>query len=223
MIITPKHQYSKYSHGSEQRVEVQCDSCGKINTTTYANYYRSQKSKGFSGKTYCRGCASKKSAKSRRGKPAWNKGVKLPESQKGENHPSWKGGTFISSDGYKMIHCPGYANTASSSKWAHYKKEHIVIVETALNRKLNPDEVVHHIDGDKLNNDLSNLFVTTKKAHHTLHYSLFDACRELIHAGLIVIDATKQKYVAHDKLRELLEHLKERQSAAKPNEGLCSS
>ena len=61
----------------------------------------------------------------------------------------------------------------------HYKKHkvngkfvdvHRSVVEQHIGRKLARDEVVHHIDGNKLNNDISNLMVMTKSAHMRLHH-----------------------------------------------------
>jgi hypothetical protein len=49
------------------------------------------------------------------------------------------------------------------------KREHRVIIERHLGRPLLADEVVHHKDGDKTNNELSNLEVMTPSAHSILH------------------------------------------------------
>lgn len=44
--------------------------------------------------------------------------------------------------------------------------EHRLVLERHLNRKLTPFEVVHHKDGDKLNNALSNLEVFSSQSDH---------------------------------------------------------
>jgi hypothetical protein len=49
------------------------------------------------------------------------------------------------------------------------KHAHIVIMESYLNRKLNKNEVVHHIDGNKQNNCVENLQVMTRSEHSSLH------------------------------------------------------
>jgi HNH endonuclease. len=46
---------------------------------------------------------------------------------------------------------------------------HRVAMEKKLGRKLEKGEIVHHIDGNKLNNEASNLLVTTQSEHCKLH------------------------------------------------------
>ena len=48
-------------------------------------------------------------------------------------------------------------------------REHRHIMQEFLGRKLSNDEVVHHIDRDKLNNDIVNLAVMTKSDHTKEH------------------------------------------------------
>lgn len=47
--------------------------------------------------------------------------------------------------------------------------EHTLIVEKYLGRRLTKDEVVHHKDGDKLNNNIENLELMTRSEHGKLH------------------------------------------------------
>lgn len=47
--------------------------------------------------------------------------------------------------------------------------EHRFVMEQHIGRKLEVNEVVHHIDGDIFNNDLSNLQLMTKQDHCKLH------------------------------------------------------
>jgi hypothetical protein len=48
-------------------------------------------------------------------------------------------------------------------------KEHIVIAEETLGRRLKRGECVHHLDGDKSNNRRSNLLICTNSYHRWLH------------------------------------------------------
>lgn len=46
---------------------------------------------------------------------------------------------------------------------------HVVIIEQKIGRKLFSNEVVHHIDGNKHNNDVDNLQLMTRSEHSKLH------------------------------------------------------
>lgn len=48
----------------------------------------------------------------------------------------------------------------------HQRHVHRVVAEQKLGRKLLPGEVVHHIDGDRLNNHPDNLMVFSSQAEH---------------------------------------------------------
>jgi hypothetical protein len=46
---------------------------------------------------------------------------------------------------------------------------HVVVMEQAIGRRIQRHEVVHHVDGNRANNDLSNLRLMTRSAHTALH------------------------------------------------------
>lgn len=46
---------------------------------------------------------------------------------------------------------------------------HVVKMEERIGRRLRVDECVHHIDGDRANNDDDNLALMTRAAHSRLH------------------------------------------------------
>ena len=50
-----------------------------------------------------------------------------------------------------------------------HRPEHAVIMENIIGRRLFSNEVVHHIDGNKSNNDPSNLRLMTNREHNRLH------------------------------------------------------
>lgn len=72
------------------------------------------------------------------------------------NHKTYKEG------GYLCRYIGGYNKKGNV-------KEHRYIMEQYLGRKLNVDEIVHHIDGNKLNNKISNLEIMTRSEHSRLH------------------------------------------------------
>ena len=52
------------------------------------------------------------------------------------------------------------------------RPQHRVIMEQHIGRKLNSSEHVHHIDGDKANNEISNLMLMTASEHMSYHANL---------------------------------------------------
>jgi hypothetical protein len=55
------------------------------------------------------------------------------------------------------------------------RHRHIVVVEKAINRPIKKGEVVHHIDNNKHNNELSNLaLLPSQSIHAKVHFGNFD-------------------------------------------------
>lgn len=86
----------------------------------------------------------------------------------GEEHPNWKGG-HIARSGYKIVSKRGKTN----------QYEHRLVAEQMLGRPLEPNEVVHHIDGNRSNNHPSNLQVMKRQEHDKLK----DGCRAWFHTN----------------------------------------
>ncbi len=49
-----------------------------------------------------------------------------------------------------------------------YVFEHIVVAEKVIGRRMEPDEVAHHLNGDRTDNRPENLAVMLKKEHDRL-------------------------------------------------------
>lgn len=75
---------------------------------------------------------------------------------------------FLHHTGYIMVHSPNHHRASSNG----YVYEHILIAEQMLGRILKDEEVVHHEDRDRTNNNIDNLFVfATASDHARYHYN----------------------------------------------------
>ena len=79
-----------------------------------------------------------------------------------EERLGWKGGTKIVK-GYAYSRTPGHPH---ASKYGGYVAVHRLVMEEVLGRHLRPDEVVDHIDGDRLNNNPANLRLFASNGEH---------------------------------------------------------
>ena len=82
----------------------------------------------------------------------------------GARNGRWRGGSFIH-NGYRLLLKPDHPFADK----AGYVREHRLVIEEHLGRYLLREEIVHHKDGNKLNNTLSNLEVTTFGRHNIIH------------------------------------------------------
>ncbi len=93
----------------------------------------------------------------------------MSKHQTGSKNGQWKGGRTVASNGYVLIRVGKDHHLADIRGYAY---EHRIVAEKILGRKLNKGEQVHHKDGNRTNNDSSNLEVMRDaKSHHRLHRS----------------------------------------------------
>jgi len=97
----------------------------------------------------------------------------------GEDHWNWKGG-YISGSGYKIININGKKGIL----------EHRKIAEEILGRPLNKNEVVHHKDGNRLNNSIDNLEIMSRHDHDQMR----DGTRAFFHTSQDCVEAAKVLY-----------------------------
>lgn len=133
------------------RVDLNCEWCGKLFWKPLAWYKRK-------AHHYCsRDCYAQS-----------KKGVKLGEitrqrmslSHRGERNYQWKGGRYTGKDGYIHIR---------DIERKKYIREHQLVMEKHIGRKLIKGEVVHHKNGIRTDNRLSNLELLTISEHKKLH------------------------------------------------------
>lgn len=75
--------------------------------------------------------------------------------RRGENHTRYKGGCVHPRSGYKTISVKGKPIL-----------EHRYVMQQSIGRPLTSKEVVHHKDGNRLNNSIENLELLSSTAHH---------------------------------------------------------
>ena len=104
-------------------------------------------------------------------KPRRKSGPRSPEHrahlsslQKGIGNSNCKGG-IRRKGGYILELCHGHP---AADRWG-YVYQHRLVMERHLGRLLTQGEIVHHLDGDKANNDLSNLELLRQSDHVRLH------------------------------------------------------
>lgn len=167
-----------------------CIKCGKL--ITKKSY---ESSKYWKTKRFCSvSCSTINRPSIWRGKklpyPVWNKGKKLHYQvwNKGLNSKNSiivarlgkKSGAsrinkpkkqFRIMSGYKWIFIP---NHPRSCKFTKCVMEQVLIMEKHLERFLKPQEVVHHINSNKLDNRLENLKLFANKSEHMRWHALYD-------------------------------------------------
>jgi len=96
-----------------------------------------------------------------------------PDLRRGKNNSQWAGGRR-SRNGYVQIWEPEHPDCDIGG----YIFEHRLVMEGLLGRYLLPNEVVHHIDGNKLNNAPENLCLFASNGeHHSFHAQERKRCK----------------------------------------------
>ena len=165
------------------KVNVTCESCKKEYEITKQSFNRKKTN-------FCKYCYSKST----------QKGIKKPQFSS-SNSGRWNGGEYISSDGYIMSKVD---DLFLESGRQVYKRKHVLIYESFLGREILTEkggggEQIHHIDGDKKNNDIKNLILCSgAKDHRLMHGSLEQIAFALVKAGIIKFDKTLKKYYINE-------------------------
>lgn len=90
------------------------------------------------------------------------------------NNQNWAGGKCMSG-GYVKIRDP--LNVMRDARG--YVWEHRLVMAKHIGRPLHRTEVVHHIDENKCNNDISNLMLFSSQAEHIRHHRLMNDKRTM--------------------------------------------
>lgn len=79
----------------------------------------------------------------------------------GAVHPGWKGGRHLDKTGYVLVYLPDHPAAQNG-----YYREHRLVMEAVLGRYLTKDEVVHHKNDNKQDNDPENLVLYSSNGAH---------------------------------------------------------
>lgn len=129
--------------------------CGK-EFITYPSKLKSGRGK------YCsKECCLKETNK----KLATNTKSRFKKGQLAHNFKGWRFQRSRSSGNmYRELYLPKHPYCSK----AGYVREHRLVVENYIGRWLLKDEVVHHVNGNTLDNRINNLQLMTKKEHDSL-------------------------------------------------------
>ncbi len=101
------------------------------------------------------------------------------------------GDKIVDSNGYVLI------KTEPSAHMRDWPREHTVVMESLLGRKLRRGEIVHHINGNRADNRAENLYLSpSRAAHNDIHRSLESVTYQLIVSGVIVFNEVSGTYEA---------------------------
>lgn len=105
--------------------------------------------------------------------------------------------------GYAIIKLPEGHKTARP-KCGGMVCLHVYEMEKKLGRPIKPNEIIHHIDFDKMNSDIENLFLCeTRPEHSMIHSTLNKACNILFRKRVLGFNGRKY-FVRENVLKKLL-------------------
>jgi hypothetical protein len=171
-------KFAKYSR-TKTITHWACDYCLTNFTKVRNGKYDSD------SKSYCKNCVSKLGIAKLAGMAGYESKVK------NKFEPN-VGATIIDKEGYPQIYI-GKNYPFRKGGYTHIR-EHQYVMELYLNRRLEKGEVVHHIDGNKTNNKLENLYLTSVQEHNKLHAESENIIFKLVKKGIVSFNCNTGRY-----------------------------
>lgn len=207
---------------SREKVLRICDRCGDSKEVQYNNIYRCRK-KHNTDKDYCFQCSMKvyntgenNSAKKEEVRK------KISENTKGKSK------SFKDGDNPRAL-ATRYTNSGYLLKWVPEEKKHIQehrLIYAQKNGKHHSELLeIHHLNGDKLDNNINNLIELSASEHGELHSQLEKIAFSLIKKNIIFFDDKSKKYfISPNILLQTMENsLGFENIAIKQKKNICKS
>lgn len=185
------HIISELPFNSKQKVVKICDLCGEEKSVAWNTIARCRK-KHNTDKDYCLAC-SMKVYNSGENNSAKKPGVgrKISISSKGKSKSFKDGKNYRILD--RKINTAGYI-----LKWVpeehEHRHEHRLVFAEANGKHHSLLQEIHHIDGIKINNLLTNLIELSTSEHGSLHSQLEKLAFELVRKNIICFNRADKKY-----------------------------
>jgi len=180
--FTKKSKFGKTVeyHRTKKIYVFRCDECDVEFSRDSGHYSAARASDNF--KHFCVGCKHN----------AHRVGIKNRVKRLNER----LGEKWFDSYGYVVIRLALDApyNRLQVGKNFSYIREHVKVMQDHLGREMKGGEVIHHIDGDKANNSISNLDVCTVQEHNKCHSASEEVVFELYKRGIVKYDRTLKRY-----------------------------
>lgn len=105
----------------------------------------------------------------------------------GRNPRRSVGSTWIDPHGYVLI--------KDRDDCKHWRRQHILIMEEEIGRKLKKEEIVHHINGVRSDNRIENLLLcSTMSEHNNIEATWKAILRGLMEDGIVGFNYQKRVY-----------------------------
>ena len=126
-------------------------------------------------------------------KKAWNSGLSKSTDQRVAKYAKTKSKEYIL-DGYRMV----WSDILNKSVREHHK---IWFENTGYWPNSKIGDQIHHIDGNKLNNDFNNLALCSVQKHSEIHKQYEELTCKLMQLGFVKFNIKKLKLEYDDFLR----------------------
>lgn len=111
-------------------------------------------------------------------------------------NPNWRGGKVKHLGYWKYS---GFKARKSADSNGLMFEHRLIAEDYLLKRILKAAEIVHHINGNKLDNRPENLIVcSSKKEHNAIHGQLKSLLPQLVDLGVVGFDKEKKEYFIID-------------------------